>query len=430
MAKYTDIRKIGSGGFGVVYACRCDADGNIYAKKKLADSADRDTIKRFAREVRILSALDHPNIVQVLAKRLHKPPFYYVMPLFKRSLHAELPSLVGDRARINIIFAQILDAVDYAHSQGIIHRDLKPENILLNNDTDLVVTDFGLGRIVDSESTRQTHTGNSMGTPWYTAPEQILDAKRADERSDIFSLGRMLYELYTGPLTSAVQDISALPPSIALAIERCTQHDPDTRFQTVSDLRTVWKNLHDQTSQRSELEELLRLRTILTADHSPSTKDVRRFCKLIVKHLDERDMLHETVMQMSSNAALQIYSADASLLKRIISEFVDFVCSQSWPFGYTDKIGSKCLDLFTYLKDPGIRADLLYCVTEVGLYHNRFYVINIMQRLFHLQKDAAEWSAIERRFLKNESLCGLVGQHLNLNKLPASMVHLFDKGGE
>jgi hypothetical protein len=429
MTKYADIREIGSGGFGRVYACRCDADGEMYAKKTLLTPDDEGSVKRFIREVRILSTLDHPNIVKVLGKSLQSPPFFYVMPLFKRSLRAELPFLVADTSRIDIIFAQILDAMDYAHSEGVIHRDLKPENILLNDDADLVVTDFGLGRIIDSQSTRQTPTGESMGTPWYTAPEQVIDAKRADERSDIFSLGRMLYELFTGPLTSAVQDTSTLSPSIALVVERCTQHDPDKRFQTVSELRTIWKNMRDQTNQRTELEEFLQLRTTLAADHSLSMEDIGRFRELIIKHLDDRDLLHETVMQMSPYAALEVYLVDADLLKRIILEFVNFVCSQDWPFGYTDKIGSKCRDLYNSLEDPVIRADLLYCVAEVGLNHNRFYVMNIMQSLFHTQKDNAEWLCIERRFLKNENLCRLVGQYLNLSKLPATMVRLFDKGG-
>ena len=249
MARYRDIREIGSGGFGTVYACRCDADGKTYAKKKLDKSADEESIKRFAREVRILSALDHPNIVRVLGKKLRLPPFFYVMPLYKRSLRAELSSLVGDTARIDTIFAQVLDAVNYAHSEGIIHRDLKPENVLLNDDTDLVVTDFGLGRIVDSDSTRQTMTGDFVGTPWYTAPEQMLDTKKADERSDIFSLGRMLYELYTGPMTSSVQNTSALPPSIALIIDRCTQDNPDKRFQRADDFARYVKVVINKIDQ-------------------------------------------------------------------------------------------------------------------------------------------------------------------------------------
>jgi serine/threonine protein kinase len=136
MAKYTDISEIGSGGFGKVFACRCDADGCKYAKKKLDESTDSDALKRFSREVRILSTLDHPHIVKVLGKRLEKPPFFYIMPLYKRSLRAELPNIVADTQRIDSIFSRLLTAIEYAHSQGIIHRDLKPENILLNDDTD------------------------------------------------------------------------------------------------------------------------------------------------------------------------------------------------------------------------------------------------------------------------------------------------------
>jgi serine/threonine protein kinase len=118
VAKYIDIQVIGSGGFGVVFKCRCDADNNIYAKKKLGPSADKDAARRFTREVNILSKLDHPNIVQVVARRLQTPPFYYIMPLFQQSLSSELPSLSGDQQRIYIKYPQILDAIDYAHSQG------------------------------------------------------------------------------------------------------------------------------------------------------------------------------------------------------------------------------------------------------------------------------------------------------------------------
>jgi hypothetical protein len=265
-----------------------------------------------------------------------------------------------------------------------------------------------------------------MGTPWYTAPEQILDTKRADERSDIFSLGRMLYEMYTGPLTSSVQNTSTLPPSIAMIVERCTQHDPDKRFQTVSDLRMVWQNLHDKTNLKTEFEELIRLRTTLAADDSPSAKDVKRFCKLIVKHLDDGDLVHETVMQMSPQAAAEICVADSDLLRRIIYEFVKFVCAQVWPFGYTDKIAKKCRDLYHGLEDPRLRADLLYCITKVGLSHNRFYVMDIMKSLFHAKKDPAEWLAIERRFLEGDEMLRYnAGKHLQLSKLPPTLISLF-----
>jgi serine/threonine protein kinase len=426
MAKYTDLTQIGSGGFGKVFACRCDADGQTYAKKCLDAPADSDEARRFAKEVRILSALDHPHIVKVLGKRLETHPFFYIMPLYKRSLRAELPSLVGDVRRVDVIFSRLLTAIEFAHAQGVIHRDLKPENVLLNDDSDVVVTDFGLGRILDSDSTRLTMTGSFMGTPWYMAPEQCVDAKSADERSDVYSLGRMLYELYTGPLTSSVQDTSTLPPGIALIVERCTQHDPDRRFARVSDLRAVWRDLHDETGRKSELEELLALRTKLATASSISNSDVTRYSELLLKHLGERDLMHETVMQMSEQTAEALYGINAELLRRLVSVFVEFTCSQGWPFGYTDKLGRKCKELHQAIEDAKIRADLLYCVAEVGISHNRFYVMNIMISLFALDMETPEALAIERRFLAgDEGLRRKVGEHINLAKLPAALRSLF-----
>jgi eukaryotic-like serine/threonine-protein kinase len=204
-------------------------DGAILAKKKLL-VADADSICRFSREVRIQSRLDHPNIVKVIAQRLQTRPYWYVMPLYRRSLDDELRNPIGDEKRVKKIFGAILDGMEYAHKEGVLHRDLKPKNVLMNSDDDLAITDFGLGRMVDSESSRVTPTGEGMGTPLYVAPEQWDDLKTADVRSDIFTLRRMLYEFYTGRLTSSTQDLSQLPAGVAVIVGRCTQHDPARRY--------------------------------------------------------------------------------------------------------------------------------------------------------------------------------------------------------
>jgi eukaryotic-like serine/threonine-protein kinase len=107
----------------------------------------------------------------------------------------------------------------------------------MNSDDDVVVSDFGLGRFLKAVSTRKTPTGGRMGTEPYAAPEQWTDAKSADERADIFSLGRILYELHTAPLVSARQNTSKIDPAIALVIERCTAEEPKERFQTVTELK-------------------------------------------------------------------------------------------------------------------------------------------------------------------------------------------------
>ena len=104
---------------------RCTKDGKktLYAFKELQAHVDSDAVKRFITEVRILSILDHPNIVRVIGKRLNSPPYFYVMPLYRGSLEEELPFLKGHETRISTIFTSILDAVEYAHLQGVLHRD-------------------------------------------------------------------------------------------------------------------------------------------------------------------------------------------------------------------------------------------------------------------------------------------------------------------
>ena len=163
---YRKLKKLGSGGFGEVWMTERTHDKRNFAVKYLLDD-DPDSIERFRREVRCLSQLDHPNIVRIVGKRLLTEPYFYAMQPYKCSLFDELNGIAGEHDRIYQVFRSILDAVRYAHSEGIIHRDLKPENVLMNSDSDLVVSDFGLGRILDSKSTRKTATGTRLGTFMY-----------------------------------------------------------------------------------------------------------------------------------------------------------------------------------------------------------------------------------------------------------------------
>src|SRR5262249_16878416 len=166
--------------------CIREEDGNVFAKKKLLPGVDPVGIRRFQHEVRLLARLDHPNIVKVMAFQLQTPPYWYVMPRYDHTLHQEIPSLVGDTSRIIPIFTSVLAGIEYAHGEGVIHRDLKPGNVLMNEDDDLVITDFGLGRALHPEISRNTITGFGMGTFLYMAPEQMTDAKNADRRADIY----------------------------------------------------------------------------------------------------------------------------------------------------------------------------------------------------------------------------------------------------
>jgi tRNA A-37 threonylcarbamoyl transferase component Bud32 len=424
MAHFQDVRRLGSGGFGEVWACT--SEGVRYAKKKLT-ATDEDSVARFQREVRILSKLDHPNIVKVVAKKLQTSPYWYVMPLYRRSLEAELPALVGDEQRVRKIFTAILDGVEYAHGEGVIHRDLKPGNVLMNSDDDVVVSDFGLGRMLDAESTRRTQSGEPMGTRLYMAPEQWSSAKEADERSDIYTLGRILYALHTGPLDSTHHDLANVPPNVRVVISKCTQQQPDKRFQSVTELKEAWLIAVGELFASSTAEEVRKLAKVLSESVSGGEDIAEELLSLLLQHEDDADLIHETVMLLPARIVARMEEADLDATKRLVQKFVEHTTAQGWGFSYTDKIGQQCKRLYQKLGDYEIRADLVYCILDVGEGHNRYFVQGILDELLEAPKKPGEGLAIYER-LKHvgRSTLDAVKARLSPAKVDAAVKRLFE----
>jgi serine/threonine protein kinase len=259
VARFRKIKKIGSGGFGEVWESLRVEDNKTFAMKLFlgGPGTDASDAERFRREVRLVTSLNHPRIVKIVATHITEPPLSFWMPLFKTNLRAVLPKYVANADMRETLLAQLLDGVAYAHSEGVIHRDLKPENILLDSSGDLAITDFGLGRRLDSDTTRKTYTGQFLGTPYYMAPEQLTDSKDADRRSDIYAIGRIFYELYTGDPPAAQQDLEKLDSGIRHLVAKATKSKPDDRFQTIDEFRrdfelvtsgTVGKRIQDDVT--------------------------------------------------------------------------------------------------------------------------------------------------------------------------------------
>jgi WD40 repeat protein/type II secretory pathway predicted ATPase ExeA len=219
---------------------------------RLAD--DADFVERFRHEAKVIAALRHPGIVQVYDFEIEGDTFYMVMEFVPgESLQEHLAALYecGEQMSLDkalLIFRPIVQAVAYAHGQGVVHRDLKPANVLFTSEGEPVLADFGLSRILGTE--RLASSGAIVGTPTYMSPEQG-EGKIGDERSDIYSLGVMLYELTTGiPPFSADSPVSVilkhldeplppprslnadLPASIEQVIQQALAKEPDARFQS------------------------------------------------------------------------------------------------------------------------------------------------------------------------------------------------------
>jgi serine/threonine protein kinase/tetratricopeptide (TPR) repeat protein len=253
---YEIEREIGQGAFAIVYLARdLKHERRVALKVLSADPTSEVGELRFIREIRVLARLQHPNILPLHDSGHVEALLYYVTPYVEGEtlrvrIHRERQISID--AALNIA-RQIADALWYAHTQGIIHRDIKPENILLSGEHPMIA-DFGIARAIDLAGVHQlTRTGQkSPGTPAYMSPEQLIGDRDVDARSDMYSLGCVLYEMLCGkppfagkdgfarrftedpPVPSSTR--RAVPPWLDRVVVTTLSRDPGDRYPTCKEL--------------------------------------------------------------------------------------------------------------------------------------------------------------------------------------------------
>ena len=286
LSHYRIVAKLGEGGMGEVYrADDIELDRPVALKVlPAAMAADSERLERFRREAKTVAALTHPNIVTIYNIEEDAGRQFLVMELVEGdSLDRLIPPEGLPLARIFDIAIPLTDALTAAHERGIVHRDLKPANVMMTSDGRLKVLDFGLAKLVaeafvpgDGEATAAappsaalTREGVVMGTAPYMSPEQ-LQGHEVDHRTDIFSLGIMLYEMVTGrrpfrgdsgiALASSVLKDNPphvtelrgeLPRHLGRIIHRCLEKEPRSRYQSALDVHNELKGLREEVASGS-----------------------------------------------------------------------------------------------------------------------------------------------------------------------------------
>ncbi|MBK6304622.1 MAG: serine/threonine protein kinase [Gemmatimonadetes bacterium] len=232
---------VGIGGMATVYRALDRKHNRTVAIKVLPSTLSLAVgTERFLREIHILAALQHPRILALYDSGSADGLLYYVMPLVEgESLRRRLQRDGTIPVAEALVIAQgVASALAYAHARGIVHRDIKPDNVLLNAG-ETVVADFGIARVIaQSQDSRLTGSGLTVGTPDYMSPEQLTGESEVDARSDIYSLGCLLYEMiagrppYAAPSTerillqhiaAPIPQLAALQPSIPADLDRVVQ---------------------------------------------------------------------------------------------------------------------------------------------------------------------------------------------------------------
>jgi len=296
LGRYEVLNELGKGAMGVVYLAKDPVIGRLVAIKTIKtsqsdddDSESREFRERFVREAQTAGILSHPNIVTIhdigedTDSRASFIAMEYIEGRNLKSLITEKNKFSWDE--IADLIAQIGEALDYAHRKGIIHRDIKPANIILTTDGKVKITDFGIAKVASSNLTT---TGQFLGTPNYMSPEQVSGAP-VDGRSDIFSLGVVLYELLTNrkpfqgdnltaisykivheDFTPPAELSSEVPPEFNPIVARAMAKDPWNRYQRGKDMALALYQLKAHLEEQKALQDLGTM--VSAAENLPTLK--------------------------------------------------------------------------------------------------------------------------------------------------------------
>jgi len=260
--RYTVEREIGRGGAARIYLARVRGGAPVALKVLHPELAVSLTAKRFLREISVLKRLDHPRICRLLAYGECDWIVYYVMsyvegPTLREHLARVRRAAIDDTLRRT---CEVLEALEYAHGLGVVHRDVKPENVKLSP-AGAVLMDFGIAKSVVTSAAseaRLTRTGFTVGTSAYMSPEQTAGGKALDRRSDLYSVGCVIYECLTGarpfehpdeavvrrmhqraPIPDVRRRRPLVPADLAQVVARALAKHPRDRWQSASEMRAA-----------------------------------------------------------------------------------------------------------------------------------------------------------------------------------------------
>lgn len=374
------VRFIARGGFGEVH--EVSEGGHHFARKTFAcpphaigdSDAEEKFLRRFQREVRVQSCLDHPNIVRIIASDLTGSPPWFTMPLADESLEATINAkrvAASFDTELNIFTWQdILSGVEELHRLGYVHRDLKPANVLRFGST-WAVSDFGLVLPTVRESTMLTSSHSAYGSHFYAAPEQANDFRNAPEQTDIFALGCMLSDCLDRSPNRVPYAQVCSNGLFGNVIAKCTEVDPRNRYESVAALRAAIFEVFTVVSGAPVSEEETdRVQAVIDLPHSAE------LWRDLIVHVEELETFsrHFQLKAISSDLLLALRQSDDVLFGRMMGLVCDWGRSTGFDWSYCDVVGDRLIAAYR-VSPVRIQCEIVLAALELAVSHNRWHVM-------------------------------------------------------
>jgi len=324
LGNYRIVRFIGEGGMSRVYEAKHEKFERRYAIKVLIPelTVQASVRWRFENEARVMDMLSEcRDIINVFDFYEEDKFLAIIMEMLEgETLKDRIKKGAMDDASVKEIFPRVLDAFKYAHDKNIVHRDVKPSNIFLLNNGEIRVLDFGIAKISDSKEDN-TSTGTQMGTTIYMSPEQVLDSKHLDYRSDIYSLGVMLYHCLTGQspyntetvsrfeiqikiVNEPLAEIENIPEPYRSIIKRSTAKKPGDRYQSCEEMKHAIIEAKIEKAQIVNSDKAVPDEVKVynkEAEKKPETKKDDEKTELYVENVVKKELEYESKVEMNEN---------------------------------------------------------------------------------------------------------------------------------
>ncbi|QEH33596.1 Serine/threonine-protein kinase StkP [Aquisphaera giovannonii] len=429
--RYEVIRPVGRGGMGWVVEVERLDDGRRLALKYCEGSSLRG--KRLVREAKILGSLRHPHLLPVLDARLDQEPPYFVMPLAAGTLEEDIRARRrGGIAWSLSVLRQVCMGVQALHWAGVTHRDLKPANVLRLEDGRYVVADLGTAKREPRDSTILTRTCAILGTLCYLAPEQLLPggSRTADARTDVFQLGKMLYQLVTGKLP-AVIEATALPPALSHIILRAVAQRPDERYPDVASLLDAidacrWNAPSRLAGSPSDILEVLVARHQGGDDPEAVRREILH--ALLRLQGEPPAVVLEAIDRLPRRLLVELGERGDPAFVRALGAFARALehAAGRRPFDYADLVVARMRAVFQASDSAEIKVAALRAILIAAVVLNRYAAMGHFKALIYgVQSSELAFLAAEM-LRENRDYFQEVATHLNATRLHPAVLAVVD----